>query len=78
VRDLQHRFSPMESRFSALEGRVSALEIVMTARLDATMSTRLDAIGWRFAIQEERKSAILAAIVRVAERLKQTLATPSG
>jgi hypothetical protein len=68
----------MESRFSALEGRVSALEIVMTARLDATMSTRLDAIGWRFAIQEERKSAILAAIVRVAERLKQTLATPSG
>jgi hypothetical protein len=45
------------------------------------MSTRLDAIERRFAIQaierrfaiqEERMSAILAVIVRVAERLDRT------
>ena len=61
VRDLQHRFTAMESRFSALESRVTALEVAMT--------TRLDAMERRFTVQEERMSAMLALIVRIAERL---------
>ena len=61
VRDLQHRFTAMESRFSALESRVTALEIAMTSRLEA--------MERRFSVQEERMSAMLAVIVRIAERL---------
>ena len=64
VRDLQHRFTVMESRFSALESRVTALEVAVT--------TRLDTIKRRFSIREERMSAMLALIVRVAERLDRT------
>jgi uncharacterized coiled-coil protein SlyX len=61
LRDLQHRFTAMESRFSALESRVTALEVAMT--------TRLDAIERRFGVQEERISAMLGVVVRIAERL---------
>ena len=75
VRDLQHRFTAVESRFSALENRVSALEIAMTAGLDG-MSTRLDTIERRFAIPKERLSAMLAVIVRVAGRLEGTQLPP--
>ena len=47
----------MESRFTALEGAVTA---------------RLDAMERRFSVQEERASAMLAVIVRMAERLDRT------
>ena len=70
VRDLQHRFTPMESRFTALESRVTALEVAV--------STRLDALERRFSMQEERMSAMLALIVRVAERLDRTPEPPTG
>jgi uncharacterized coiled-coil protein SlyX len=60
----------MESRFTALESRVTALEVAVT--------TRLDALERRFGIQEERMSAMLAVIVRIAERLDHTPARPSG
>jgi uncharacterized coiled-coil protein SlyX len=64
VRDVQHRFTALESRFSALESRVTALDVAMTARLDA--------MERRFSAQEERMSTMLAVIVRVAERLDRT------
>jgi uncharacterized coiled-coil protein SlyX len=70
VRDLQHRFTAMESRFTALESRVTALEVAVT--------TRLDALERRFSVQEERMSAMLAVIIRIAERLDRTAAPPSG
>ena len=70
VRDLQHRFTAMESCFSALESRVTALEVAVT--------TRLDAIERRFSVQEERMSAMLALVVRVAERLDRTPEPPTG
>ena len=61
VRDLQHRFTAMESRFTALESRVTALEVAVT--------TRLDSFERRFSIQEERMSAMLTVAGRTAERL---------
>jgi len=59
VRDLQQRFTAMESRFTAMEVRLGAMER-------------------RFSVQEERMSAMLAVIVRVAERLDPTPEPPSG
>jgi predicted nucleic acid-binding Zn-ribbon protein len=57
VRDLQHRFTAMESRLTAMESRFTAMEV------------RLSAMEQRFAVQEERMSAMLALVVRIAERL---------
>jgi hypothetical protein len=66
VRDLQLRFSALEGRFAAMESRFSAMEI------------RLGAIERRLDVQEERMSAMLAVIVRIAERLDRTTEPPSG
>jgi hypothetical protein len=57
VRDLQLRFSALEGRFAAMESRFGAME------------TRLGAIERCFHAQEERMSAMLAVIVRIAERI---------
>ena len=57
VRDLQHRFTAMESRFSALESRFSAME------------ARLSGIEGRLGVLEDRMSSMLSLIVRIAERL---------
>lgn len=57
VRDLQHRFTAMEHRFTALESRFTAME------------SRLSGIEGRLGVMEERMSAMLALIVRIAERL---------
>ena len=70
MRDLQHRFSAIESRFSALESRVTALEVAMT--------TRLEAMERRFSVQEDRMSAMLALVVRIAERLDRPPEPRSG
>jgi hypothetical protein len=56
VRDLQHRFTAMESRFSALESRFTAME------------ARLSGIESR-GVLEDRMSSMLSVIVRIAERL---------
>ena len=66
MRDLQHRFTAMESRFTAIEVRLGAMEV------------RLGTMEQRFSVQEERMSAMLAVIVRVAERLDRTPEPPSG
>jgi len=66
IRDLQLRFSALEGRFAAMESRFSAMEI------------RLGAIERRLDVQEERMSAMLAVIVRIAERLDRTTEPPSG
>ena len=66
VRDLQLRFSALEGRFAAMESRFSAMEI------------RLGAIERRLDVQEERMSAMLAVIVRIAERLDRTTEPPIG
>lgn len=57
VRDLQHRFTAMEHRFTAPESRFTAME------------SRLSGIEGRLGVMEERMSAMLALIVRIAERL---------
>jgi hypothetical protein len=57
MRDLQLRFSALEGRFAAMESRFGAME------------TRIGAIERRFHTQEERMSAMLAVIVRIAERV---------
>jgi predicted nucleic acid-binding Zn-ribbon protein len=57
LRDLQLRFGALEQRLSALEHRISALE------------HRISAIESRFGAQEERMTAMLALLVRVAERV---------
>jgi predicted nucleic acid-binding Zn-ribbon protein len=57
VRDLQHRFTAMESRFSALESRFTAME------------ARLSGIESRLGVLEDRMSSMLSVIVRIAERL---------
>ena len=64
VRDLQLRFSALEGRFAAMESRFSAME------------SRLGAIERRSDVQEERLSAMLAVIVRIAERLDRTPPEP--
>jgi hypothetical protein len=66
IRDLQLRFSALEGRFAAMESRFSAMEI------------RLGAIERRLGVQEERMSAMLAVIVRIAERLDRTTEPSSG
>ena len=60
VRDLQHRFTAMESR----ESRRSALESRFTA-----VEARPSGIEGRLGVLEDRMSAMLALIVRIAERL---------
>ena len=57
LRDLQLRFGALEQRLGALEQRFSALE------------HRIGAIESRFGAQEERMTAMLALLVRVAERI---------
>ena len=42
------------------------------------MEHRISAMEERFAVQDERMSAMLAMIVRVAERLDGTPRPPSG
>jgi prophage DNA circulation protein len=64
VRDLRLRFDALERRFSMLEGRFTAME----ARL-GTIETRLSGIENRVGGVEERMSALLAVVVRIAERL---------
>jgi hypothetical protein len=66
VCDLQLRFSALEGRFAAMESRFSAMEI------------RLGAIERRLDVHEERMSAMLAVIVRIADRLDRTTEPPSG
>ncbi len=57
LRDLQLRFGAIEQRLGALEQRIGALE------------QRIGAIESRFGAQEERMTAMLALMVRVAERI---------
>jgi len=64
VRDLQYRFTAMEHRFAALESRFTAME----SRLSG-IESRLSGIEGRLGVTEERMSAMLALIVRIAERL---------
>ena len=64
VRDLRLCFEALERRFSMLEGRFTAME----ARL-GTIETRLSGIENRAGGVEERMSALLAVVVRIAERL---------
>jgi TolA-binding protein len=61
IRDMQHRISALEHRFTSLESRVTALEM--------TMVTRLDMIERRAGGIEERMSAMLSLLVRIAERV---------
>jgi hypothetical protein len=70
VRHLQHRLTAMEGHFSALESRITALKVAVT--------TRFDAMERRFTVQEERMSAMLALIVRIAERLDRAPEPRSG
>ncbi len=56
----------LQHRFTAMERRFTAMEV------------RLGAMERRFSVQEERMSAMLAVIVRVAERLDPTPEPPSG
>jgi hypothetical protein len=56
----------LQQRFTAMESRFTAIEV------------RLGAMEQRFSVQEERMSAMLAVIVRVAERLDRTPEPPSG
>jgi hypothetical protein len=58
------------SRFTALESRVTGPEVAVT--------TRLDAMQRRFSIHEERMSAMLPVIVRLAERIEGTPRSPTG
>jgi hypothetical protein len=58
VRDLQVRFTAVEHRFAALESRFTAME------------ARLSGIEGRLGGLDERMSAMLAVIVRIAERLE--------
>jgi hypothetical protein len=51
IRDLQHRFTAMESHFSALESRFSAME------------ARLSGIESRLGVMEDRMSSMLGVIV---------------
>ena len=57
IRDLHQRFGSLEQRFSAIEYRLSALE------------HRFSAMEARFGGMEERMTAMLAVIVRIAERV---------
>ena len=47
----------LQHRFTAMESRFTAMEV------------RLGAMEQSFAVQEERMSAMLALVVRIAERL---------
>jgi hypothetical protein len=58
LRDLQLRVGALEQRLGALENRFGALE------------SRFGAVESRFGVQEERMSAMLALLVRVAERIE--------
>ena len=55
----------LQHRFTAMESRFTAMEI------------RLGAMERRFSVQEERMSAMLAVIVRIAERLDRTPEPPA-
>jgi hypothetical protein len=57
MRGMQIPFTALEHRFTALENRFTAME------------SRLSGIEGRLGSLEERMSAMLAVIVRVAERL---------
>lgn len=67
VRDLRHRLDGLERRMTALKHRFTALE----DRFGAT-GHRLSALEDRYTVQEERMSAMLAIIVRVAERIDRS------
>jgi hypothetical protein len=58
LRDLQLRVGALEQRFSAMESRFGALE------------SRFSVQESRFGAQEERMAAMLALLVRVAERIE--------
>jgi len=62
--DLRLRFDGLERRFGVLESRFTAME----ARL-AGIETRLSGIESRVGGVEDRMSALLAVMVRIAERL---------
>jgi hypothetical protein len=57
LRDVQLRLSALEQGFTAIEARFTALE------------QRFGAFESRFGAQEERMTAMLALLVRVAERI---------
>jgi hypothetical protein len=65
LRDLQLRFGALEHRLGALENRLGALENRFGA-----MESRFGAVESRFSVQEERMTAMLALLVRVAERFE--------
>lgn len=58
LRDLQLRFGALEHRFTAMEARFGGIE------------ARLGSLESRFGAQEERMAAMLALLVRVAERIE--------
>jgi hypothetical protein len=58
LRDLQLRVGALEQRFGAMESRFGALE------------SRFSVQESRFGAQEERLAAMLALLVRVAERIE--------
>jgi len=68
LRDIQLRFSAMESRFSGVEIRIGALERTISAQL-AAIASRFDGMERRQVTHEERMSRIPALLVRIAERL---------
>lgn len=64
IRDVQNRMSVLERRFTVLENRFTALE----TRIGA-MESRLSGIEDRLDGVEQRLTALLAVLVRVAERI---------
>jgi chromosome segregation ATPase len=65
LRDLQLRFRALEQRFGGLEHRFTAME----SRLSG-IEGRLGSLESRFDAQEDRMTAMLALLVRVAERIE--------
>ena len=57
MRDLKLRVTNLETRFGTIEARLGGLE------------ARFTGMEARFAAQEERMSAMLAILVRLAERI---------
>ena len=58
LRDVQLRIGALEHRFTAMEARLGGIE------------GRLGSLEARFGAQEERMAAMLALLVRVAERIE--------
>ena len=63
---MEHRFAALESRFTAMESRLSGIESLLSG------------IEGRLGVTEERMSAMLALIVRIAERLDGEVSDPQA